>query len=63
MTDCEYCGEQVKKDDDFVLVGKYPSGWKKWEGGMTRYSSPEDFGTIYHKSCYDEMIKKETAKQ
>jgi len=63
MTDCEYCGEQVKKDDDFVLVGKYPSGWKKWEEGMARYSSPEDFGAIFHKSCYDEMIKKENTKQ
>jgi hypothetical protein len=66
MTDCEYCHKEIKKDDDFILVGKYPSGWKKWEEGMTRYSylrSPEDFGTIYHKSCFLEMVKREGANQ
>jgi hypothetical protein len=63
MADCEYCHKEIKKDDDFILVGKYPSGWKKWGEGMTRWSSPEDFGTIYHKSCFLEMMKNEIARQ
>jgi hypothetical protein len=61
MTDCEYCHKEIKKNDDFVVVGKYPSFWGTWRP-MSRWSSPEDFGTIYHKSCFLEMIKNESAK-
>jgi hypothetical protein len=25
MADCSYCHKEIKKDDEFVLVGKYPS--------------------------------------
>ena len=70
MTACEYCQEEIEKDDDFILVGKYPSGLEKWgenlfpsSNPMLRLSSPEDFGTIYHMSCFLEKIKKEDVKE
>jgi hypothetical protein len=64
MTDGVYCGEEIKKDDDFILVGKFPSGWEKWKDVRLHFHSdgqvsPEDFGMIYHKSCFLEMMKKE----
>ena len=70
MTDCRYCLKEIKKDDDFILVGKYPSGWKKWgenvfpsSNPMLKLSSPEDFGMIYHMSCFLEKIKNEGVKE
>jgi len=67
MTDCEYCHQEMKKDDDFVLVGKYPSVGQEREADLYPYDwlsaryrrsgSLEDFGTIYHKSCFLEIIK------
>jgi hypothetical protein len=66
MTDCEYCHKEVKKDDDFVLVGKFPSYWKKSNTRLFKLwgpMSPEDFGTIYHKACFLEMMKNEGANQ
>ncbi len=65
MTDCQYCHKEIKKDDDFILVGKYPSTMEKWRnlspsdlarGGAP--GSPETLGTIYHKSCFLEMANK-----
>jgi hypothetical protein len=56
---CEYCNKEMKKDDDFVLVRKYPSGWQEWKASLYPYdwlpfrkSSLKDFGMIYHKSCF-----------
>jgi rubrerythrin len=70
MPYCVYCSHEIKIDDDFILVGMYPSDWTKWSenlfpshGNHLRKSSPEDFGTIYHKSCFLEMVKSEIAKQ
>lgn len=62
MTDCEYCHKKMKKDDDFVLVGKYPNFWKAWQPFGARWTYPEDLGTIYHKSCFLEMMKNECVK-
>lgn len=67
MTDCKYCHKEMKKDDDFVLVGKYPSGWQKLQfsgflARAPRSRSPEEFGMIYHKSCFLEMMKNEGVK-
>jgi hypothetical protein len=44
------------KDEEFVLVGKYPSQLKTlyW-----RYAGPEVYGDMYHKSCFLETIKNE----
>jgi hypothetical protein len=63
MANCELCSKEIKKDDDFIVVGKYPSGWKKWEenrfpSSSMFGSSPEDFGSIYHKDCFIDAIKK-----
>jgi hypothetical protein len=58
MVDCFYCHKEIKKDDEFVLVGKYPSTMEKWKLEGTAVRSPESFGTIYHKSCYVEMTNK-----
>jgi len=64
MTDCEYCHSEIKKDDDFILVGKFPSAWQKWKDVRLNFHgdgqvSPEDFGTIYHKACFLELMKNE----
>jgi hypothetical protein len=52
----------MKKDDDFVLVGKYPNFWKAWQPFGARWTYPEDLGMIYHKSCFLEMMKNEGVK-
>ena len=58
MADCSYCHKEIKKDDEFVLVGKYPSTKEKWKLEGIAVRSPEHFGTIYHKSCFVEMTNK-----
>ena len=63
MTDCQYCHKEIKKDDDFILVGKYPSTMEKWRNfSPSNITSgpraPETLGTIYHKSCFLAMAKK-----
>jgi len=66
MTDCEYCHKEIKKDEDFVLAGKYPSNWEKWKRQRFHtdlLQSPEDYGTIYHKSCFLEMAKNEDVQK
>jgi len=62
MTDCQYCHKKIKEEDDFILVGKYPSTMEKWSEKVSPsnfpFLGPEDFGTIYHKSCFFEMANK-----
>ena len=60
MVDCSYCHKEIKKDDEFVLVGKYPSTYEKAKLAPSDFPfrSPEHFGTIYHKSCFVEMTNK-----
>jgi hypothetical protein len=60
MTDCSYCHKEIKKDDEFVLVGKYPSTLDKLQTHPPSISSrgPEHFGIIYHKSCFVNMTNK-----
>jgi len=48
---CKYCGKQIRKGERFVLVGIYPSKFKKiryhdW------FDGPEYFGELYHEMCY-----------
>jgi hypothetical protein len=68
FTECEYCHKEIRKDEDFILEGKYPSFWKKWKtkefppDWFAIHPRPEDWGTIYHKSCFLEMIKNEVQK-
>jgi hypothetical protein len=60
MTDCRYCQKEIKKDDDFVVVGKYPSTMDKWREKVSLsnipFLGPETFGTIYHKSCFRQIV-------
>ena len=62
MTDCQYCHKEIKKDAEFIVVGKYPSTMDKWREKVSLsnipFLGPETFGTIYHKSCYLEMANK-----
>jgi len=58
VVDCSYCHKEIKKDDEFVLVGKYPSTMEKWKLEGTAVRSPEHFGTIYHKPCFVEVTCK-----
>jgi hypothetical protein len=60
MVDCSYCHKEIKKDDEFVIVGKYPSTYEKWRSlpPFSAPGTPENLGTIYHKSCFVEMINK-----
>jgi hypothetical protein len=62
MANCQYCHKEIQKDDDFVLVGKYPSFWNAWKPFGTKWTYPEEFGMIYHKSCFLEMMKNEGVK-
>ena len=60
MTDCQYCKKEIKKDDDFVVVGKYPSTMDKWREKVSLsnipFLGPETFGIIYHKSCFRQIV-------
>jgi hypothetical protein len=62
MTNCQYCHKEIKEDDDFILVGKYPSTMQKWREKVSvsniPFLGPETFGTIYHTSCFHEMANK-----
>jgi hypothetical protein len=61
--DCECCGKPVKAFDDFVLVGKYPARGQMWKWSeASYYVKPENYGKIYHKSCFMAALKKENAK-
>lgn len=55
MTACNLCGEVIKKNDEFILEGKFPGFFKRsWNFdlyGMGYY------GDCYHKSCYIQKIK------
>jgi hypothetical protein len=52
---CAVCNRFINKGEDFVLVGKYPSYWNFlilsfWD--QPSFFSPEEFGIVYHKSCF-----------
>jgi hypothetical protein len=49
---CRVCGLRVKKDDRFVLVGFYPSLWKKSDFAFRFYTGLDCFGELYHETCY-----------
>jgi len=56
---CEFCGKEVMEDEEFVLVGKYPSVGKIWfRSAIVRWAPPQIYGKIYHKACFVELCKK-----
>jgi len=60
---CEYCGKPVKEFEDFILVGKYPTRGQMWKWAEANYYvKPENYGKIYHKSCFIAALNKGKAK-
>lgn len=63
---CAFCNKFIKKGEEFVLVGKYPSYWNLfiiWFWDQTSFFSPEQFGKVYHKSCFMKMLSKERQEE
>jgi hypothetical protein len=57
---CESCGKPIEKDEDFILVGKYPKYTKIYMMSQAKITvRPEAYGKIYHKDCFMEILKKE----
>ena len=51
---CHVCGDELKKDDPFILEGEYPSlGSKIWKPSCLRHVQLKWYGKLYHKGCYD----------
>jgi hypothetical protein len=57
---CDYCGEPIRKGDEFVVFGRYPGVYRSWlRARWTGVGTlPEDFGEIYHPTCYLESLRK-----
>jgi len=56
MTRCKFCGMELKKNDEFILEGKFPGLFKRWLN--FDFYDMEYYGDCYHKSCHIKMIKK-----
>ena len=60
MPKCEFCGEIIWTDEEFILAGKYPGGGKiMLHSGVISWVPPETYGKIYHKACFLKLGKKE----
>jgi len=61
---CEFCGKKVKKGEEFILVGKYPS-WTKigFISFGNSWTPPTMYGKIYHKACFLKLCEKEIAEK
>jgi hypothetical protein len=59
---CEYCGKPVKEFEEFILVGKYPARGQMWKWSDNQYTTPENYGEVYHKNCFYEAQRKESVK-
>jgi hypothetical protein len=56
---CAICGKFLNKGEEFVLIGTYPTFWrlfKLWFFEQSTMFEPEDFGWVYHKSCFMKML-------
>lgn len=61
---CEFCGKEIMKDEEFILVGKYPGLGKVWlRSSVVRWVPPDTYGKLYHKSCFLESLKKQTVEE
>ena len=52
MAKCCKCGKKIRKGEDFVLIGKYPSIFKKYFN-WDFYAGLAYFGNLYCKDCFD----------
>ena len=55
MTECKLCGEVIKKNDEFILEGKFPGLSKRYLN--FDFFDMEYYGNCYHKSCYIQKFK------
>jgi len=58
---CAFYGKFINKGEEFVLFGRYPSFWNLftiWFWNQSSFFSPEQFGKVYHKSCFMKMVRK-----
>ena len=55
----DYCGEPTKKGDEFVVSRRYPGIVRSWLRARWTATGtlPEDFGEIYHPTCYLESVQ------
>ncbi len=66
MAVCAFYRRLMNKGELFVLLGKYPSHWNLfnlWFWNQTTIVSPEEFGWVYHKSCFIKMLSKEKEEE
>jgi hypothetical protein len=58
---CFYCNKKINKDEDFVLIGKYPGYFKRTDGrslhGAHDLFGLEKYGELYHWDCYFYMLE------
>jgi hypothetical protein len=54
MTACKLCSKVIKKNDEFILDGKYPGLALRF---MNSIYGMDQWGDCYHKSCYIKKIK------
>lgn len=56
---CKVCGQPIKKNDRFVLVGSYPGKFKRF-GYHDWFDGPDYFGELYHEACYLKSIEQKS---
>ncbi len=59
--ECEYCKRELNKDDDFILIGKYPGRWKRYVDSKIdrEFLGLSHLGQLYHKKCYHDKMKED----
>lgn len=63
---CAFCNKFINKGEEFVLVGKYPGYWNlftTWLWDQTSFFSPEQFGRVYHKSCFIKDVEQRETRR
>jgi hypothetical protein len=60
---CSHCKKEFKKNDQFVLIGKYPWTSKRYFLGGFLWYRMGYLGVMYHKDCFYEKITKPDKKK
>jgi hypothetical protein len=56
--ECSFCKDDIKKNDQYVIIGRYPGTMTRMVDAGTLIYGLGDLGTVYHKDCYHEKITK-----
>jgi predicted nucleic acid-binding Zn-ribbon protein len=59
---CKQCGKLIQKGERFVLVGIYPSKFKKFTY-HDWFDGPEYFREVYHEACYLKHLANQESKK